>query len=251
MRLVSTHDGENSAGLGSLLQVQQHLYAFCRMTGRTFVFPGLKNLSHYQYTNQTQQEFCDSINKFLGFQTSGITPTGVVDESYLIKIWGETYNSEKRSYIEELFSSLSYEGELFFTKGKKSIAVHIRSWNSQDNCKHPDREYFEKGGYKEKYYDELLQDLVDEGSEVHIFSQGQEEDFSLFTEKYGAKLHLGEDIISTLYHLIVADCLVSSNSSLSWCAHLYGQNKKVYARDNFFHSWYNETIIVRQDGKLK
>lgn len=251
MQLVSTHDGQDAAGLGSLLQIQQHLYAFCRMTGNTFVFPGFQNLSHYQYTDQSQQEYCDRVNSFVGFQTSGITPTGFVDETYLLKTWGEQHNEEKRKYIEELFSHINYEGVNYFSKDKRSIAVHIRAINSQDNCMHPNREYFQKGGDKEKYYDNLLEDLVDDGSEVHIFSQGEEADFSLFEEKYDAKLHLNDDIVVTLYHLIVADCLVSSNSSLSWCAHLYGQNKKVYARDNFFHSWYDETIIVKQEGKLK
>jgi len=251
MSLVSTSDGQDAAGLGSLLQIQQHLYALCRMTDNTFVFPGFSNLSHYQYTNQTQKEFCDRINSFVGFQTSGLEATGFVDEGYLIKSWGETYNSEKKPFIQELFSKLSYDGDKYYTEGTKSIAVHIRAINSQDNCMHPNRELFQKGGDKEKYYDNLLEDLVDDGSEVHIFSQGEEADFSLFEEKYDAKLHLNDDIVVTLYHLIVADCLVSANSSLSWCAHLYGQNKKVYARDNFFHSWYNETIIVRQDGKLK
>jgi len=251
MNLISTYDGQDAAGLGSLLQIQQHLYAFCRMTDNTFVFPGFSNLSHYQYTNQTQKEFCDSINSFVGFQTSVVEDTDVVDEGYLIKAWGETYNNEKRPFIQELFSKLSYDGDLFFTEGVKSIAVHIRAWNPQDNCKHPDREYFHKGGLKEKYYDNLLETLVDDTTEVHIFSQGAEEDFSLFARKYGAKLHLDEDILSTLYHLITADYLVSSNSSLSWCAHLYGQNKKVFARDNFFHSWYSDTIMVEQDGSLK
>ena len=253
MQVVSTCDGGNSAGLGSLLQIQQHLYAFCKLNGYEFGFPGFTRLSHYQYTDHTQQEFCNKINRFVGVHPLDPTkPQGIVDEHFLLHRWGEEYNAEKKEHIKEFFKFVTYEDELYFDKDKPSVALHIRTLNSQDNCHDPNREYYRKGSPKEEYFDTLLQHITSRHEEldIHIFSQGQAQEFSLLTDKYGAHLHLDDDIVRTLYHLTVADFLLASNSSLSWCSHLYAQNKKVYAKNNFFHSWYPDTIIVDDQGNF-
>ena len=251
MQVTSTYDGQNSAGLGSLLQIQQHLYAFCKLNNYDFAFPGFCNLSHYQYTDQTQEEFCERINKFVGVSPlDSNKEQGTVDEGFLLKMWGEINNADKQPHIKEFFKYVTYDDKMYFTEGKESIALHIRALNSQDNCHNPNREYYSKGSLKEKYFDSLLEKVITDNSEVHIFSQGEEEEFSLLTEKYNATLHLNDDIVRTLYHLTVADLLLTSNSSLSWCAHLYGQNKKVFAKNNFFHSWYPDTIIVDDEGNF-
>jgi hypothetical protein len=175
-----------------------------------------------------------------------------IDPHWLIKEWGEKFNKEKKEFIQELNEMIVYNGPVFFDKEKKTVSIHIRTLNNEDVCYNQNREYFDKT--KENYFINLIENIIDtykENLDIHIFSQGNEESFKIFTNKFNCKLHINEDIITTFYHLMCSDFLLTSNSSLSWCAHLFGNNKYVYSRDNFFHSWYPETILVDIHGNIK
>jgi hypothetical protein len=153
-----------------------------------------------------------------------------------------------------LFNCIQYKGEKYFDLSNKTIAVHIRSINPQDNCYNPNRELYSES--KRDYFLCLLQNIKDnhdhnEKLDIHIFSQGNPKYFDCFEEIHDAKLHINDNLVNTFYHLITANILLTSNSSMSWAAHLYGQNKLVYSRDNFFHSWYPSTKLVDYYGNLK
>lgn len=252
MAYYTTFNGNTSAGLGSLLQLQLHLYAYARMKGETVFFPGFQKLSHFQYTDTTQTIFCDQLNKYFNIPSVsgiGIRSLDFIQEGFLLKNWAEDFNAQKKEYIQELFHCLQYEGENYFDLSKKTAVIHIRSVNPQDNCDHPNREYYSIS--KRQYFLNLYQNikaLEQEELDVHVFSQGEVDDFKCFENLCGATLHINDDLITTMNHLITADILITSNSSLSWCAHLYGQNKEVYSRDNFFHSWYPDTNLVNRQG---
>lgn len=244
-------DGGNQEGLGSILQSQLHLYAYCKMNNKKMFFPGLKNISHYQYANESSDIFSNNINSFLNIPSEGNEGTIYMDPNYLIREWGELNNTKKKDYISELYKQIHYTGKTIFEKDKTNVSIHIRNINSQDVCFDSNRELYSE--QKKHYFDNLIKNIIfkyGKNINLNIFSQGKKEEFLFFEENFDVKLHLNESLIFTFYHLIISDILVTSNSSLSWSAHLYGKNKVVYSRTNFFHSWYPFTFFVDFDGNL-
>lgn len=245
------NDGNNAEGIGSILQSQLHLYAFCRMSNFEPLLLKLQNISHYQYIGETSDGYDQKINNFLSFLSETSKDGQYVDADWLIKKWGEQNNGEKKVFIQELFEKLNYDGPNYFNETKKTLSVHIRSLNKQDVCFNTNREYFNKD--KEQYFMNLIQHIKEKHGDVdiHIFSQGQEETFKKFVEEFNCSLHIDDDVITTLYHLITSNFLITSNSSMSWVAHLFGQNNEVYSRENFFHSWYPGTFLTGPEGNIK
>jgi hypothetical protein len=244
-------DGNDQEGLGSILQSQLHLYAYCRMNNKKFFFPGFKNISHYQYSQDTKEEFIDKINKFFSFPSEGSFGESYIEPQFLLKKWGEIYNDEKKEFIKELYGYIKYTGNSFFQESKTSLSVHIRNINPEDVCHDINREYLNTK--KEKYFLDLITNVKKihgNDLDIHVFSQGEEKDFLKFKEIHDCTLHLNDDVIKTFYHLLTSNILITSNSSFSWCAHLFNMNEHVYSRNNFFHSWYKTTHKTDINGQI-
>ena len=96
---------------------------------------------------------------------------------------------------------------------------------------------------------ELL-DHYEEHSQITFFVPNDEKEFTFLVD-FPITFHLNTPLMETFYHLTISNILVTSNSSLSWTAHLFGNNKRVYARANFFHSWYLGTILISKSGRPK
>jgi hypothetical protein len=247
MACYSLYKGSHKAGIGSLLQIQQHLYAYTRINNLKFYFPGFSDLAHWEYTNFSQQEYCNALNKFFNFPTIDNNENlEFIDDNQLIKQWGEQFNNQKQKYIKELASFIQYEGKLYFDPNKTSVTLHIRTVNPQDNDLAPSRELYNKN--KVPYYINLLNNIKSihgEDLDIHVFSQGDKKDFQFLVDTHNATLHINDNILATIYHLIFSNILLTANSSLSWSAHLYGQNNVVYARPTFSHSWYPGTNLIQ------
>jgi hypothetical protein len=244
-------DGNYTEGIGSILQSQLHLYAYCRINGYYPNLIKLSNISHFQYTNKDSKQYDESFNNFFSFFKTSDIDGDYIDPNWLIRDWGEKNNDKKKQYINELSDKIIYTDKNYFNKDKKTVSVHIRSINQEDVCNNPNREYY--SDLKQKYFVNLINNINyihGDNLDIHIFSQGEENSFKIFKEKFNCNLHINDNIINTLYHLINSDILVTSNSSLSWCAHLFGVNEFVYSRDNFFHSWYQSTIKVNINGDI-
>ena len=251
--IYTTFDGNNAAGLGSLLQLQQHLYAYAKLNNLEMHFPGFIRLSHYQPYNISQQEFCDKLNSFYNIPNESDVNPKFVDECFLVRDWGEKFNSEKRPYIKDLANHIKYSGISHFKKDKVNVCLHVRVDNNQDNgLVIPDVEIYYKNDFKDLYFRNVINNLkkINPNLNILLFSQGDKENFSHFEEDFGVKLLLNVDIVESLYHLIFADILVTSNSSFSYCSHLFDQNKVVISRDNFFHSWYNTSVLTNKEGNF-
>jgi len=253
--LFTTYSGGETGGIGSILQLQQHLFAYTKINGYRFHFPGFVKLSHYQPYGITQNEFCDKLNNFFNLPNESDESPSFVDESFLVRSWGEINLEEKKKYISELSKNIRYGGKIHFKENCKNVVIHVRVDNEQDNgLVIPQIEIYKKNNFKDTYIQNVIKNLqknVSENLNIILISQGDRENFSHFEDHYGVKLLLNSDIVESLYHLIFADILVTSNSSFSYSSHLFNQNKLVISRDNFFHSWYKTTILTDINGNFK
>ena len=87
-------------------------------------------------------------------------------------------------------------------------------------------------------------DVHDISMDVHVHSEGSEDDFAKLVERFDAVLHLNEDVLQTWYAQISAHVLVLSRSSLSYTAGLYNQGIVVYSP---FHHGALPTWFVYND----
>jgi len=155
----TTFDGNNQAGIGSLLQLQQHLYAYCKIENIGMFFPGFTRLNHYQPFNISQEKFCENLNNFFNFNSVNSSDENIsfVAEDFLIKRWGEINNKIKKTYIEQLANNIRYDGKIDFDSNRINVVIHIRVDNPQDNgLVIPQIEMYKKGNFKQKYFKNVL-----------------------------------------------------------------------------------------------
>jgi hypothetical protein len=257
-------DGNHTEGIGAMSQFQIVCYTLSKLYNVEYYFTGFKNLTHYQYFDITQEQWCKDITDFFNFPLSEVSDLPRVsfhqldetleefinnndniiidfEPSYLMSFI-DTYidNFEVQDILKGLKDNIILKDELkYFNKAKQNISIHIRKYTQTDCDLNPRREYFNKD--KQHFYLELIKNLDTPNTEFHIYSQGEEEDFD-FLKGNNIFLHIEENPLISLYHMINSNILITANSSLSYIAHLIGSHEKCYVRDTFFHKWKINTI---------
>jgi hypothetical protein len=94
--------------------------------------------------------------------------------------------------------------------------------------------------------DQLSDALAPFRHEIHVFSEGREEDLGPIRER--AFLHLGGDVFQCLQQLIGADIFVMAKSSFSYTAALLSQGIVIYSP--FWHAPLQRWVAVDRDGIL-
>ena len=247
MNFHTLSDGNHTEGIGALLQYQLFCYGFCKLNNFNFRFDGFKNLQHFQYTNQTQREFSNTVTTFCGLPVcNDLTNSKYLEPQFIMK-----YGQENIEKIVPLLKNLNLVqlSPVYYDTTKFNVAVHIRMFTKTDSDAAQVREYFNQISIYEieKYYSKISGSLgaFREGKEVvyHIYSQGDIEEFQIFKNIFhNVEFYVAEHPIISLYHMMSADVFVMGNSSLSYVAHLYGRNKCI-AKSSFYHSLYKPNII--------
>ena len=228
-------------------------------------FSGFSNLGHNINNPILLQNFENDLNNFFNFPKLNDNDIKYfIDETFLVKGVAELFKNYKLKYISELANRINYNGPQFYNNSFTNVAVHIRSWNLFDQVNNAATSQFDIQSrdalvpeLKDKvmhYYISAIEKIKNKSKKpinIHLFSQGLPEDFELLTSRFNISLHLDTDLRETFYHLVYADILIASKSSLSWAAHLYGQNKLVIARKDFWHSWYsNNLLLLESNGDI-
>ena len=288
--LFTRADGNQTEGIGAVAQCQIHTYTLSKMLGVGFASTKFENLQHYQ-EHDTQENFSNDVTNFFNFPNQIEPPSDAVkfehvDQTFLdfieknrngddiyIEISNTDLirvaisNTEKwSSVIPDLSKLVSIDdSKKYFDEDKLNISLHITNFiEGRDNDRTPQREQFEQGNRKEKYYIDLLQKFDDifnrrgrtlfVDKEYHIYSRSQTpgdlSQFEAFT-KLGLpiKFHIDEHPLISLYHLIQSDVKVLSNSSFSYMAALYGHGLNV-VRDNFFCKLPYNAVYTDYDGNF-
>ena len=260
---TTNSDGNHTEGIGAMAQYQIICYVLSKLYNVNFYFTGFKNLTHYQYFDITQEQWCKDITNFFNLPTSKdldlptinfhqldielddfINNNNVIinfEPHYLLSFMDNYIdNDEMQNILIELKKNIILNNNLkYFDKEKQNIAIHIRKYTQTDCDLNPRREYFDES--KKDYYINLINKLDNNKVDFHIYSQGKEEEFN-FLNKNNIKLHIEENPLVSLYHMINSDIFITANSSLSYIAHLLGNHKQCFVRDTFFHKWKNNTI---------
>lgn len=151
-------------------------------------------------------------------------------------------SNEDYSWFRESHASPHHEGPL-------RIAIHIRrgdvSPTHNANRYTPDAEILAT-------LDAIRPALPSQTTaEVHVYSQGREEDFAAFTQA-GCTLHLEEDALDNLSAMARADILVIAKSSFSYVAGLLSQGLVIY--EPFWHkaspNWIKMSDLTQLNARI-
>jgi len=154
------------------------------------------------------------------------------------------YRDIQKSLIDKYQTSQSSEQRSNDGGGGVEIAVHVR------------RGDVSQGENSKRYTDNhlILSRLNNtkrfltskgKGVSIRVYSQGEATDFQEFLDA-GARLYLNEDVFVTLDHLISADILLMSKSSMSYCAALLSKSVVVY--EPFWHQPMSHWVVCNGDG---
>jgi hemoglobin-like flavoprotein len=172
-------------------------------------------------------------------------------------------------------------------KKEINISLHIRNFNNNDVCKESEREYFNKSSYIKSFYINLINNLKNKFNDqnkqnkqkeilhFHIYSQykniEEKEQFNeliehiknikkvklnengysiIENENIKVSLHLNENEIETLHHMIKSDVLVLAKSSFSAIANYYSRGINIIL-NSFWHKLNPNTIFSDIDGNFK
>lgn len=270
-------DGIGLEGIGAMAQYQIICYILSKVYGVKFYFEGFKNVAHYQHFNADPTEWDSDFNKFFNFPTTIDTTLQEINHSDIKQPLADFINENDNvkitfdnghyllnfldNYIDdltvqsictELKNNIFLEKEkIYFDTNDTNIAFHIRVPTAVDIIVEPNlnpkREMFDDSKTPEileklKYVDRTI-DLPNKV--YHIYSQGQESDFEFLKQSnLNIKLHIEEYVPISLYHMINCDVLIAANSSMSWIAHILGNQKFSFVRNTFFNRWRSSSIIV-------
>ena len=264
IHFTTNPDGGGTEGIGAMAQYHIWCYVLSQLYNTEFSFSGFKNLQHYQYFDITPTEWDQGITQFFNFPTSTPFNTSEIQftslqedlEQFIINHkdliisfhpnhlmkFADQYINEPlvQKVLKKLGTNLVLDStHHYFDLSKKNVAIHIRKYTKTDCDLSSRREYFNES--KKSYYIDLIKSLSKNNTHFHIYSQGSENDFDFLSQE-NVTLHIEENPIVSLYHMINSDILVTANSSFSYIAHLLGNHSECYVRDTFFHQWHNSCI---------
>jgi|LauGreDrversion4_2_1035121.scaffolds.fasta_scaffold78150_2 hypothetical protein len=207
---------------------------YSETNGYNYVFIPPKKIDH-NYTNDSNY-----IQRLINYMS--------VEERYGIQnIPTDTplHINIRSSIYEEIQSNMElyHSGSIFeryqsdFFSNKKSpydpqhfhVAVHIRRFNK---CDLGDWGTITPDTYYLKMINKVRDDFKDKPLKFHIYSQGDESNFSLFVAP-DTVFHLNEDILHTFNGMVFADVLTTTTSSLSYVAALL--SKGIIYHQPFWH----------------
>jgi len=136
---------------------------------------------------------------------------------------GETHKKIRRLFFSDKLKKDYYSDDFF------NVAIHIRRLNSHDTLS------IEPSFISNSSYVQLISEMRKKYSKggrekllFHIFSQGDNVNFSEFENDESIIFHLDTSLESTFISLVMADCLVTSLSTLSYVAGLLSDGEVFY-----------------------
>jgi hypothetical protein len=243
--ICTNSDGIGTEGIGAMLQYQLFCVAYANLNKCNYHFGGFKNLQHYQYFSESQEEFGERFDRLFNLPGLSVCNRNKenLDPAMLLKFGQENLEEIWNSNITTALNYLLVleKAHHYFDQDYINVAVHIRVRTALDPCSAPQREYFKHN--EDSYYDNVINNIasIDFGKPVkfHIYAQGQDSDFD-FPDN--CELHISEHPAVSLYHMITSDILVMSNSSFSYVSHLYGNCASI-VKSSFYHTTYDATSI--------
>jgi hypothetical protein len=183
---------------------------------------------NFEYKFKTINEISNYETSILNEVKEGFFVHGSLNPEYF-------YNKFVLNLLREIYYSNFKPNIASYDNTKKNIAIHIRRGDVN-------REKYPSRFISNEIYIDLIKKIDLSNSLIHIFSEGNSEDFKDIIESFPENkfiLHLNENIQLTFHNMVKADILVISKSSFSYCAGLLNENTVIA---NLITSWWHKPL---------
>ncbi len=234
-------------GFGSQLQACFSLVAYCMYKGIEYIHTPMYRMHH---NDDLKDEFPKYMNDFINFEhtfrckddltnyeksmTFGVKEGPFVHGSFHPEFF---YNDHVIHTFREMYYSRKKPLLTLFDKNKRHIALHIR--RGDVNIKRYPSRYTRNSEYVNIINKMDLDPINDV---IHIFSQGEEDDFNDIKnslQSYTIVFHINENVQETFHYMVSADILVVAKSSFSYCAALLNKNTII---SNLIKRWWHKPL---------
>lgn len=233
-------------GFGSLLQFALATYFLAEQNGigyyhTPFVF------EHFQQEGKTQEEWNSELNQAIiqlfiprvsqSNQILYVRPEKMPLE-FTIRNRPEKLNDLVNAYWNRVNRSSYFDNSFF------NVAIHARTFNSTDCDNSEFREYVSPGSLSDIFILSMIEQFQNVYSRIkfHVYAKTR-----ALVEHYGTNpnviLHCGDNLLDDLHHMIIADVLIMSKSSLSAVASYYRRGPSLI-RESYGYATTPKTIFV-------
>lgn len=277
-------NGNKTEGAGAMMMYPIMLSFVSKFFGVEFSFSGVKDLSHFEYTDYTgdSESWSKSFEEFFNFpklKNPDEIIRGFSFDQNLVNFIAENRNTNKEILIElpqhgatwpmmcfceqnsdiifteelvkEAKNNLRFSGEKYFNNGEVNIALHIRTENPKDvDASSTERELYNYERDFSRYLnliDRLKQKYYNKKTVLHIYSQG-------FTNSFEEFVNLTTEMFEVKLHIDehpISDLYHMIYSDCFIMANSafsyiasFMRTDLTYVRDNFWCFTYPSTIKV-------
>jgi hypothetical protein len=275
--LTTNKDGNNTEGIGAMVQYQLFCYSLAKKLNLGYYFTGFERLTHWQYYNITQEEFINDINEFfnlpseknIDIQAYETIPffeflkRGSLEGNFIVDVdpatlmkWGQKEINliEESNWLKEFGANLTLKPELIdqtINQEDYNIAIHIRKYTKTDCDDSAIRDLYDQT--KIQYYKNLIKSLIKHyprnNLKIQIYGQGTKEEYTDLLSGDYVRLHIEQYPLTSLYHMIKSDIFVMANSSFSYIVSLL-RSDKTFKKENFYHAVYPTIKTLNFKGEI-
>ncbi len=218
-------------GFGAQFQTLIYSVIYAELNRKKFVYTPFKEMAHNYGNDPAYLASKENLINFLPhFELNQNVEQSIIREDF-IRFFEANLDrcaaSESLKKIKRIFR----ENKTVPPPDVTRIAVHVRRPNVHDNrttgTDTPDAVYVN-----------VIQRILTERMnakpvEIHVYSQGNPENFAVYQSLGNVHLHVDESVEDTFTAMVQADVLVTSRSSLSYVAALLSDGEIHYLR--FWH----------------
>ena len=212
-------------GFGSQFQAIIASVIYAELRNKKFVYTPFQKMEHNYNGDPDFLTKKEELINFIG--NFELNKDGVISDIYFKGFFdehvAECANSQALKKIKKIFRA-NKKIDNYFNNNNLNIAIHLRRPNLHDNritgADTPDYVFLNIINFLRLIYSS-------QNPLIHIYSQGDVENFKTFTAP-DIVLHLNEELEDTFLAMVVADVLVVAPSSFSYTAGLLSDGTVYY-----------------------
>jgi hypothetical protein len=229
------YDNKRDDGFGAQYMAIISVYCYCLIHNEKYIHKKIKNIDYqnHDYGEYTIDELLCSLNNLIGIPES--EENGDIKYTHILNVYknpNKYFTDHNLNIIRDYYSGNNIT--------LNQVSIHIRRGDA-----------YVEGGIRltsnQRYINIIHKLLKKYKQDIHIYSDGKEDELNDLILDDRVKLRLNEDIIKTHNDLVNSEVLVLAKSCFSYSAALLNRNT-VYTvidpYDNLCHKNLNKWIYI-------
>jgi hypothetical protein len=238
-----------SEGFGSLLQYALATYLLAEKNGLNYYHTPF-TFEHCQQEGKTQEEWDLELNQaiiqlFVPRTVQGGEICNVCPEKFPLEFTIRNDPEKLNDFANSYWSRVNRQS--YFDNSLVNVAIHARTFNSTD-CDNSDfRELLSSGSISDNFILAMIDQLQNIFPRIkfHIYAKTRAS-VQHYENNPNVILHCESNLLDDLHHMIIADLLIMSKSSLSAIASYYRRNPSLI-REYYNYATTPATIFIHDN----